>query len=75
MKQESSTGIDSKIFITEIVPMVDKLVEFKCITSTKHKVFYIDSNIKQTRLFIFYETLDIGRRIFNVIIFDILRFP
>ena len=43
--QEKQTGDDSNIIIEEIIAIVDKLLEYKCITKKQHKQFLIKCNL------------------------------
>ena len=49
LQQEKSAGNKSNITNNEIVAIVDKLLEYKCISKKQHKQILINCNLLQTK--------------------------
>ena len=48
--QEKHTGNNSDIINEEIIAVVDKLLEYKCISKKQHKIFLIKCNLSHERV-------------------------
>ena len=52
--QERRAGINSDIINDELFAIVDKLLEYKCISKKQHKQILVKCNLLQEKIYIFF---------------------